>query len=81
MTIDRLKERLRAQPFDPFRIHLADGRHLDDKHPDFIAYSPGGRTAAVYSEEDTFEIVDLLLVTSLKILNSKKSSTRKKKSK
>jgi hypothetical protein len=69
MTTEQLIRHIRAQPFRRFRIHLADGRHLDVKHPDFIARSPGGRTAVVYTSDDTAETVDLLLVTSLETLN------------
>jgi hypothetical protein len=29
MTLDRLIELQRAQPFRPYRIHLADGKTLD----------------------------------------------------
>jgi hypothetical protein len=29
-----IKEKLRATPFVPFRIHTSDGKHLDVKHPE-----------------------------------------------
>lgn len=69
MTVEQLIQMQRAQPFRPYRIHLADGRHLDVKHPDFLARSPAGRTAMVYKDDETFEVIDLLLVTSLEVVN------------
>ena len=65
MTIEQLREMLQARPFQPFRIHMADGRHLDVVHPEFLARSPSGRTISVATPHDVFEVIDLLLVTSL----------------
>lgn len=74
MTVDQLKQMQRAQPFRPYRIHLADGGHLDVEHPDFLARSPTGRTVIVYELDDSFEIVDLLLVCTLEVLNGERRS-------
>jgi len=65
MTIEELRKLLRAQPFRPFEIHLADARSLSVDHPEFVGQAPSGRTISV-GQIDGFEIVDLLLVTSLK---------------
>jgi hypothetical protein len=65
MTIEQLKQMHEARPFQPFRIHMADGRHLDVRHSEFLARSVSGRTITVAKENDAFEVVDLLLVTSL----------------
>ena len=69
MTVEQLIQMRRAQPFRAYRIHLADGRQLDVKHPDFVARSPSGRTAIVYKPDETFEVIDLLLATSLEALD------------
>jgi hypothetical protein len=66
MTIEQLRRMHQARPFQPFEIHLVDGRTLPVEHPEFLAQSPGGRTIAVGHPDDTIEIVDLLLVVSLK---------------
>lgn len=55
-----------ARPFQPFEIHLADGRAVNVDHPECLAISPVGRTVGVAVTDGTIEIVDLLLVTSLK---------------
>ncbi|MBI5764629.1 MAG: hypothetical protein HZA51_14025 [Planctomycetes bacterium] len=77
MATEQLVRHIRSQPFRKFRIHLADGRHVDVKHPDFIARSPGGRTAVIYTGTDTAETVDLLLVTSLEVLNGHSGRARR----
>jgi hypothetical protein len=66
MTSEQIRELHLARPFRPFDIHLADGRSLAVEHPEFLAQSPGRRTIAVGRVDGTIEIVDLLLVTSLK---------------
>ncbi|MGQ9649865.1 MAG: hypothetical protein ACUVXJ_07130 [Phycisphaerae bacterium] len=60
-----LADMLHAQPFRPFRIHLATGRQLDVRHPDFLSRSPGGRSAVVWKSEECFKVIDLPLVASL----------------
>jgi len=66
MTIEKLRELHQARPFQPFDVHLADGRVLPVDHPEFLAQSPKSRTIAVGRTDGTIEIVDLLLVVSLK---------------
>ena len=71
MNVEQLNQMQRAQPFRAYRIHMASGRHLDVKHPDFLARSPSGRAAIVYKDDETFEVVDLLLVSSLEVRDGK----------
>jgi hypothetical protein len=66
MTIEQLRRMHQARPFHPFDVHLADGRSLPVAHPEFLALTPPGRTIAIGLADGTIEIVDLLLVTSLK---------------
>jgi len=68
MTIERFKDFYNAQPFRPFVIHLADGRQIPVHHPDFLATAPSGRTVGVYQPDDTFNMIDLLLVTDLEVV-------------
>ena len=65
-----------AAPFKPFIIHLADGRPIPVKHREFMATSLSGRTIVVYEREDSFNIIDLLLVTSLEVKNGRTSKSR-----
>ena len=66
MTIDQLRKLHQARPFHPFEMHLADGRTLPVDHPEMLAVPPPGRTVGVGMADGTIEIVDLLLVVSLK---------------
>jgi hypothetical protein len=66
MTIDQLRKLHQARPFEPFEIFLADGRKFSVDHPELLGQSPRGRTIAVGVPDGTIEIIDLLLVTSLK---------------
>jgi hypothetical protein len=78
MTIEKVKELYSAQPFRPFVIHLADGREIPVYHRDFIMAAPSGRTLYVSQPDDSFNIIDLLLVTDLEIANGQ-SRTRKRR--
>jgi hypothetical protein len=68
MTIDQIRAAHRAHPFRPFVLHLADGRALPVRHPEFLAYSRTGRTVIVVTAEETIERVDALLIVSLEEL-------------
>lgn len=67
MTIERLREVYRAQPFQAFTIHLADGRQIPVVSREFIMTVPSGRTIFVCQPDDTVNIIDLLLVTDLEL--------------
>lgn len=75
MTIEQVKQLYNAAPFKPFIIHLADGRQIPVKHREFMATSPSGRTIVVYQTDDSFNIIDLLLVTDLEVKNGKASKS------
>jgi len=65
MHIDAIREALHKRPFRPFTIRLANGRELPVPHPDFVAIT--GRTMVVVSPrlDDSFSVVDPLLMASL----------------
>ena len=64
MTKDEIL-RLRAnQPFEPFRVLVADGRHYDVGHPENVAIAGNGRLIAI-GMPDHFVTLDLLLVTGI----------------
>jgi hypothetical protein len=67
VTIEQLRQLRQSQPFQPFTMHLADGRQIPVRHPEFMATSPSGRTVIVYQPDESFNIVDLLLVTDLEV--------------
>ncbi len=67
MTIEQLRTTLRAAPFRPFTIRMADGRQFPIPHPDFLSFSPTGRTAVIFHADGSASIVDLLLMTELEL--------------
>jgi hypothetical protein len=73
MTIEQLRNVYNAQPFQPFLMHLADGRNVPIRHRDFLMPSPSGRTLIVYQPDDSFNIIDLLLVTDLEVTSTRAS--------
>ncbi len=79
MRVEQLVQLHKAERFRPFRIHLADGRHLDVDQPEFLAYTPKVRIAIVMRLDGTFEVIELMLVTSLEVLDGKPRSRHTKK--
>ena len=67
MTIQRLREVHRSEPFRPFTLYLADGGRIRVSHPELLAYSPSGRTVVVVSPDDTTQFIDLLLVSRIEL--------------
>lgn len=73
MTVEQLHTAHRASPFRPFTIRLADGRSFLVRHPDFLSRSPSGRTIIVHQDDDSYSVLDLLLVTELEFHATAKS--------
>ncbi len=67
MTVEQLRNLLNAKPFRPFLIYLVDGREVEVLHQEFAIIAPQGRTAIVYRPDESFEIVDIMLVTNLEV--------------
>ena len=63
MDIGGLRNALQKQPFELFAIRLADGRSIPVRHPEFVALSP--RRAIVIAEDDSWSMVEPLLIVSL----------------
>jgi hypothetical protein len=67
MTIEQIRAVIQHKPFQPFVIHLADGRHVSVTSPEFIMAIPTGRTIVVGQPDGLYHILDLLLVTGLEV--------------
>jgi hypothetical protein len=65
-----------AAPFQHFAIHLADGRTLEVRHPELLSFSRAGRTAYVVNADRLTEVLDVLLVVSLRPLPNTPSAVR-----
>lgn len=46
---------------------LADGQQVRVWHHDFVMVSPDGRTASIYAREGGLDIIDIRLVTDVKL--------------
>ncbi len=77
MTIEQLRQMHQGRPFRPFRVHLADGRHFEVLHPEFLAHTLSGRTVMIAQPDESFAIVDLLLVTSLEPIDGRARARKK----
>jgi len=65
MRNEDLKEAIKAEPFKPFLIRMADGREYHVPHPEFILLTPSGRMAIVVLPNDAVTHLDTMLITSL----------------
>jgi hypothetical protein len=63
MDIEGIRQALHREPFQPFKIRLADGRALHVPHPDFVALGP--RRLIVVAEDSSWAVIEPLLVVSL----------------
>lgn len=75
MTVEQLRKAHQARPFEPFTLRTADGREYPVAHNEFLSFSQSGRTIAVSTPDDSFDVLDLLLVTSIHRGNGKPAPT------
>lgn len=79
MTIEQVRHFYDAQPFQPFVIHLADGRDIPVPGREFMASAPNGRTIIVYQPDSSFNVIDLLLVTDLEAKPATNGARRRRR--
>jgi hypothetical protein len=79
MTIEQLRTLYSSQPFQPFVIHLADGRAVPVHHREFMMTVPSGRTILVAQPDDTVNIIDLLLVTDIEFKPNGNGASKRRK--
>ena len=51
MTAEAIRTYLEASPFTPVKIITSSGKSYVVPHPDFLTFSPTGRTCLVYAED------------------------------
>lgn len=62
----RIREFLRATPFQPFTIRMADGREYRIAHPDFVLASSSDVPQVILEEpDDRTHNLSVLLMTSI----------------
>jgi hypothetical protein len=65
MAPEVIRRAWRLRPFQPFNLHLADGRQLRVPSPEFLIVPDEGRIVIVHQPSGGRHLVDLLLVTDL----------------
>jgi hypothetical protein len=65
----RIRDLLRAVPFQPFVIRMADGREYRIEHPDFVLAAASDVPQITIEEPNgTVHFLSALLVTSVEVL-------------
>jgi hypothetical protein len=72
MTAQAIRAELQANR--PFRLRTADGKVVNVPHPDFAILSPTGRTLIVFQPDDTYEVLDVLLISAVEATGPKPSA-------
>lgn len=72
LDLQPIRERLGPDFFQPFAIHLSDGRSFAVPHPDFIAV--GRRVVFVVDEKDGMHRLDSLHIVSVDDLTPQQDS-------
>jgi hypothetical protein len=63
MTSDAIRKALHSN--HPFKLRTVDGKTLEVPHQDFAALSRSGRTLVVMTPDDTWEVLDVFLISAL----------------
>jgi hypothetical protein len=69
-----IRQALTAQPFQSFTLHLADGRSIDVPHSEFASVSHSGRRVIVEKTDDSWQVVDTLLINRIEIKPQKSAA-------
>lgn len=77
MTSDQIREALRSEPFRPFELRTTGGRSYVVRHPETLLLSPSGRTLAFADSDDSFVVIDVLMIESLNPLRNGEHRRRK----
>ena len=79
MDLQGIREAIKRQPFEPFRMCLSDGRKLAIKHQEAVAV--GRRRLIVVQPNDSWTVVEPLMVVSLDYTGATRGNGRSKKTK
>ncbi len=79
MNIEQIRAASQVEPFRPFVLHLADGRAIAVPHREFLYLFPTGRTLLVSQPDESFNLIDALLVTDLEFKPSRANGKGRRK--
>ena len=63
--LEVLRERIKAIPFLPFTVHVADGRSFPVPHPDHILVTSKG-LVVIEGDDGLLDILPILLVSGIR---------------
>jgi hypothetical protein len=80
MTGREIQAFVDAEPFQPFRIHMASGRTFDVRHPEMIRIGRTSVTVFAFSQDDErfyerVEMLGLLRIQSISVLDTSVASS------
>ncbi len=67
MTKEEIQKNVQRRPFIPFKVRLAGGEEINVPTADHAHLHPKGRTLFVHLDDGGTEIIDVTLVTALKL--------------
>jgi hypothetical protein len=67
----RIYALIHTTPFQPFAIHMADGKTYTVDHPDFVLSAPGTPNIIIEEPDGSIHTLSALLVTSVEVLAPK----------
>jgi hypothetical protein len=78
MTVQAIRVYLETSPYTPVNLITSSGRSYLVPHPDFLTFSPTGRTCHVYAADgENYNTLDVLTITE--VVPIKRRLTGKKK--
>jgi hypothetical protein len=70
VTKEEIQKRIQQRPFTPFKVRLAGGEEIEVPTADHAHLHPAGRTLFVHLDQGGTEIIDVTLVTALKVVET-----------
>jgi hypothetical protein len=67
MTTDQFEATLHQTPFRSFTIRMAVGRSFEVTHRNFVARSPTSRTGIIFGKDESYSVLDLLLMSEIEV--------------
>jgi hypothetical protein len=79
MSMEELRQIVKASPFRPVEIVLVDGRRFPVEHPENMLVPPGSRDTliAVLNKNGVIELVNTLVISTIRPLPVRKNKPRK----
>jgi hypothetical protein len=70
MSTEGIKDVVKKHPFRPFVIKMTSGAMFEVNHPEFFAVSPSFRRMLVFLDEEHSEMIDTLMIESIRVKGS-----------